>query len=1337
MRYLLGFFCLATVALSHASAWAGDWPTVAHDIRRSGVTDESLTTPLNLQWVYDSPSKPAPGWSLPVNGYGALKNKSNVSYDDSHRAILVGDTTYFCSSAENRVYAVGSQGEVKWSYFTAAAPRLAPTFWEGRLYFGSDDGRVVCLQADDGQVVWTFSAADSAEQMLGYGRFSSVWPVRTNVMIEGDTAWFAAGLFPSEGVRLYALDPLTGKLRWRREVGRLSGEVEGLAPQGYLLASADSIYVTSRNSPTRFRKSDGEHIPFATPFPNIAKSHEYRFYNGGDYAQIWNDKQIVYGQACLLGYDPDEEWTNRYRRTERGQLKFNWFNARQALLHNKTAYFAMDEYLLSIDQDLLPQVAENEVAAFEELYKRLRVSTRLEAQQEFDAIVAEHGAEDPRALKLKNTTLKYSEASWQQWQEQSPAVLAKIKARCRWMIPLQASESLILAGDVLIAGGENSVYAVSSASGEPLWSDDVGSRVRGLAAANGRLVVSTIDGKVRQYAAQPAADVVHFGGAQPMAASSSHRAETQEKSRVQKLADAVLSLGSFPRGHALVLAGDGELATELAQRTGLTVQLQVTDASQLNAVRTRLAEAGLYGDRITAFTANPQQLPFAPYLFNLVIDRSDRGESAAATPTAELFRVLRPLGGIAVTAAPQSPEETAAFKTLESQGAEVAVQAGMMVVRRGAIPGTTDWTHNYASPSNTYCSEDQKVKGPFGILWYGEPGPRERVDRHSGAPMPLVCQGRMFTIGYDRVMAYDVYNGSQYWERSIQGATRTNLPMGTSNLATDETSLFLVVNDAACWRLDAETGETLRTFEAPSRDDGSRPFWGWLARYDGSLFGSRAAAGRSPSQVDPKHSDELFAYAVDTGELQWRRPIGRVEHDGIAIHQGVMYFVDQVLTPAEKAAARLAAFGKDETTPERVAVDRRGKPIEPDFRKLVALDCHTGEQLWEVPFDGSDLTLDDNAVLDGRSGVSCMVKNGAVVVHGTGSIGHPHREFLAGEFARRSIYVFSADDGKFLWGGRKGYRKRPIIAGDYIYAEPFAWELKTGASKMILNPLSGDPQPFDFHRGYIGCSHLLASGATLFGNKNGIGYCNLDSREGFSSFSSMSLACGLNATPANGVFVAPEGRSGCTCASGGIHTSIALYPRDFGRDWAVGLTGGIGEVNTLPVRHAFINLGAPGYREDEQHRLWLPYPGGNDDGVVNDWIPRYQHDDSMFYYQSPEEVVVTGHELPWLFTSGYHDAKPLTFQLQKKGEPAASYRVTLHFAELEDLEPGERVFHVQVQGKTVLSDFDIRDEAGGPRRAVSKVFPGVKATETLSIALQSANNNGKPPLLSAITIERE
>jgi hypothetical protein len=61
--------------------------------------------------------------------------------------------------------------------------------------------------------------------------------------------------------------------------------------------------------------------------------------------------------------------------------------------------------------------------------------------------------------------------------------------------------------------------------------------------------------------------------------------------------------------------------------------------------------------------------------------------------------------------------------------------------------------------------------------------------------------------------------------------------------------------------------------------------------------------------------------------------------------------------------------------------------------------------------------------------------------------------------------------------------------------------------------------------------------------------------------------------------------------------------------------------------------------------------------------------------------------------------------------------VRLHFAELEDAKPGERVFDVKLQDKVVLESFDIAAAAGGKYRAVVRQFDTIVATRAVTVEL--------------------
>ena len=84
-----------------------------------------------------------------------------------------------------------------------------------------------------------------------------------------------------------------------------------------------------------------------------------------------------------------------------------------------------------------------------------------------------------------------------------------------------------------------------------------------------------------------------------------------------------------------------------------------------------------------------------------------------------------------------------------------------------------------------------------------------------------------------------------------------------------------------------------------------------------------------------------------------------------------------------------------------------------------------------------------------------------------------------------------------------------------------------------------------------------------------------------------------------------------------------------------------------------------------------------------------------------------------------------------------TYTVRLHFAEVEDIEPGRRVFDVKIQDQAALGEFDIVREAGGRNLPVVKEFKGVAAGDAATIAIDLIPRGEPPPILNAIEIAAE
>jgi hypothetical protein len=100
-----------------------------------------------------------------------------------------------------------------------------------------------------------------------------------------------------------------------------------------------------------------------------------------------------------------------------------------------------------------------------------------------------------------------------------------------------------------------------------------------------------------------------------------------------------------------------------------------------------------------------------------------------------------------------------------------------------------------------------------------------------------------------------------------------------------------------------------------------------------------------------------------------------------------------------------------------------------------------------------------------------------------------------------------------------------------------------------------------------------------------------------------------------------------------------------------------------------------------------------------------------------------------------HGFRPVLVQANQP--KAKRYRVALHFAELGDVAVGERVFDIQIQGKTVLKGFDPVAVAGGSRHAVVRVFTGIRANRALDIHFlrhADSSTSAHSPMLSAVEV---
>lgn len=180
-------------AVAGPVATAADWPTYRHDPARHGTT----TAPVG--------EETRRAWQVKLGG-------------GLTQPIAVGKRVYVASRDAHAVHALDlATGRRLWTFTAGGRIDSPPTWYRGLLLFGSADGYVYCLRADDGALAWRFLAAPSLRFVGCFDQFESAWPVHGSVLVVNDVAYFTAGrsTYLDGGIRVYGVEPATGRVLYR------------------------------------------------------------------------------------------------------------------------------------------------------------------------------------------------------------------------------------------------------------------------------------------------------------------------------------------------------------------------------------------------------------------------------------------------------------------------------------------------------------------------------------------------------------------------------------------------------------------------------------------------------------------------------------------------------------------------------------------------------------------------------------------------------------------------------------------------------------------------------------------------------------------------------------------------------------------------------------------------------------------------------------------------------------------------------------------------------------------------------------------------------------------
>ena len=1224
---LCGVFAGAGVPLL-----AKDWPTYRRDRLRSAVTSEKLVLPLKNVWMYRSrlswhapKDQPSPSdRTRPAGRFGGKHSYVTPLMPNENRSALpiiaVGGAIFFTASDGRVVCLDAASGTKRWEFFTGGPISCAATHDDGKIYVGSDDGCAYCLDAATGKLIWKHKAIEQDRWFISYGWLSSMWPVRTDVLVDNGVAYFGAGVFPHDGMFVNAVDAKTGKRLWRTECERF-----GLA--GHILATQAKLYFPIESKGLRshpmFRRKDGVH-DWISPDDELKQVRLYK----NEFGAIQNGLRHLGEMAT-----PDLDKRHGQSTVNRGWNKWGSMPGR------------------------FPDVSK---------------------------------------VVYAGGTIFYLAHDTSMWGGKYP-----------------------------LRNKGGAVFARDAKNGDVLWSFDFPERPYHLIVANGRLLVSTRGGTIYCFAAKE--QTGH--GIVNETIEPDPFPRTDEFNRAAGAAHHAKAISSVSEGYAVVLDCDsGGLPFELVRQSKLYVCAVFDDPAKALAARKKYTRAGVHASRICVWHQKPDApLPFPAKFADLVLsERAIAGEQMPED-VSEVNRLLKPIRGIAVIgggksdatvktwieAANESTNESSRWKYLERNATHWATRVRPPVVDGGG------WAGPLGGPGRTNNSHDKALKGPLGVVWYGPPF----IEQAIGRP-PLMMSGVMVCpTDNDTLEAYDQYNGRLLWKY-----TAKNFAGHVASAGVAGGEYLYTVYNGRCLRMSLYEGG--RPTKIANVFEGAQ--WGRIAvSGDGKTLWGQGFAKDEKGNIA---WSGVFAIEAASGKTRWTLggpdtvtvDTSRRWQGWQAISDGRMYFVSGRAKGIrlKEATQELRAYLKKHDATRLKDFEETLKTNRRSLNVLTAVDAQTGKHLYD---HGIDMT-----------NCGWIAAHNGFVISGAGG----GRKNVVGGPKTAGLAAWDGATGQLAWNRPGEHSFLPVVTGDAIYAEPWAYDLRTGQRRKRKHPVSGKPADVAWARYGKHCGGYNGSEHFLFGRNMGFGYQDILRDNGMYTFWHSRIACNTDVTSGGGMLVKPPMALGCRCDWSQPFT-IALAPVKK-EPAASFLSFHPGEA--LPIKHLRLNFTATGDRRDRTGHLWLKNDR-REIGHVKQFQGRFKP--KVLWYanvaplheyvdRSSVHTKIENTDTPFLFASTARGVKRWTIPVTTPEHGRGVYQVRLGFAALPGDKPGQRVFDVLLNGKTVLSNFDIVAAAGRSDRALWKEFTlNIDGDLVMSfVAKKDKPIYDQMPLISAVEVIR-
>lgn len=1034
-----------------------DWSQFRASSGRGGYTENDLPSNLGLHWLIKA-AAPTPAWT------GV---HTRMLSDHAYHPTVKGDLMYYSSSADHQVHAVDTNtGQEIWTFYTDSPVRFAPAIWKDKIFVNSDDGKLYCLSADEGKLLWTKEPRADIYK-LGNNRMSSNWPARGGIAIKNDTLYYGVGIWPSDGIDIFALDPATGEVKW---VNDDSGEMwykqphgtaeaySGISCQGYLVVTDDHVIVpTGRSVPAAFDVNTGE----------LSYYHLQAYGSYGGDRVFANDKYLFITSGNTRDYEE--------------------------LIGASNAIFGEDNGIRIVGRQLnSPGLAIGP----QYIFSVNSANLMLEAYDTENFI---YGKEDKDRKGKDIITYHLSKPVW-----------------TMQTIEKASTVSLIATSNKVIAGTSNGKITVIDTKKQDIeWAAEVEGIPYGLAIAQGKLFVSTDKGYIYCF------DELAKSNRASITAKQIDSSPYGDNDLYKAAAKEIIKKSNITHGYAIdVACGDGALAYELAKRTNLHIIAVDPDPENVATARKLLNSAGLYGSRVTVHQSDLSLARYPSYFANLVVSRKsvDTGMNPLGD---EMPHVQRPYGGVLITGKIDSMQ-THIREALPGAGewTHIYADSGNTICSMDeAVSGELGvlWWND---PDFDVPSRHGRGMAPLfkdGILFVqGVHGVRA-YDAYNGHQIwDYYIEDLAKHYDQDNLLGSAI-TASNY---AIDG-DRLYVRIGVQQYSKAFRQVHVI---------DIHTGKLVKILRSPAIEDtgksnwGPLNYWGFVFAKDGTVYGSIVDVDHIVTggyrEADMSHqfseSRAVFAMDVATGKAKWMYEAEHsIRHNTFTVGEGLVFFIDRPQALQDRLRNPEPTKGLEPG--KLIALDSETGEvrysIENDFATLLATSNEHDILIATQQYTRFKLPSEKGGRI-----AAYKASTGGLIWDNEIGIG-----------ANRKTWVKEIPDGAgpdyyYAYTGGNGpgnyaYASRPIIMGDEIFFEPLSLELKTG--KEIVRP---------FGRTY-NCGLICAGKNILTFRSGTFGYLNTDDWDsGVKNWGGFRPACWINTIVAGGLVLVPEGQARCNCS---------------------------------------------------------------------------------------------------------------------------------------------------------------------------------------------------------------